>query len=322
MGRRGLEALDHLRGGQGVGHHGGGQRERAGIEGFGGGLKHVAAVEHAHDLVGAAVAQGQARAARDAEPIQDRRARLLRLGDLDLAPGGHQPARGAVGEAHDAGDHLGLGALHHARALGLGDHHADLLVADPVLAPAGSAEKREDRPPRAVEEPDEGRRPDRERPHRGGHARRDGLGPGEGDLLRNEFARDQREVGDRQHDETDAKAIREARRHPERGQGVREARAERGAREGARQDPHEGDADLDRGEEPPRILGKAKGHRRAALAAFGPDLQARGARGDHRELGHGEHPVEGDQREDDGDLEEHGSALKGGVRRRRKGRGA
>ena len=77
------------------------------------------------------------------------------------------------------------------------------------------------------------------------------------------------------------------------------------AREGARQDADEGDADLDRGEEAARILHEGRGPTLAPGAAWlGHGLQARAAGGDDGKFRESEDAVQGDESDDDDQFEQ------------------
>ena len=80
--------------------------------------------------------------------------------------------------------------------------------------------------------------------------------------------------------------------------------AQRGAREGAGQDADEGDADLDRGQEPARILHENQGRAGAGAALLGHGLEAGAAGGDDGEFGKSEDAVEGDESESDDQFEQ------------------
>jgi hypothetical protein len=74
---------------------------------------------------------------------------------------------------------------------------------------------------------------------------------------------------------------------------------QRGTGEGACQNAHQGDADLDGREEAPGIFRQGKCGRCARLASFGHAAQARAAGGDHRKLGEGKDPVQHNENEND-----------------------
>ena len=65
------------------------------------------------------------------------------LQPFDLSARGHQRAYGAVGEPHHAFHHVAFARFDHAGALGLGDDHPDLLVADPGRSLGPLAENEE-----------------------------------------------------------------------------------------------------------------------------------------------------------------------------------
>ncbi len=80
--------------------------------------------------------------------------------------------------------------------------------------------------------------------------------------------------------------------------GSREGFGDRCTAEGAGEDADQGDADLDRGQEPRRLLGQLDSGGRAGVALVCPLAQA-GLAGRHDgNLGHGQHAVEQEQQGD------------------------
>jgi hypothetical protein len=74
---------------------------------------------------------------------------------------------------------------------------------------------------------------------------------------------------------------------------------------GAGQDADQGDADLHGRKETGGMFGEAKGDLGAAIPSVGLALQSGPPRGDHREFGHGEDPVQQNEEQNDGEREEY-----------------
>ena len=224
-------------------------------------------------------------------------------------PGRHQAARRPVGDPHDAGDHLAFGAVHGARAFGLGDDQANLLVADPARLASGLPEQGQHQLARPVEHPDQRGGDAGDDPHHRGHARGDLFRRAQGDLLGHQFADDQRQIGDRHHHRPDTDRLREGGRHAGLDQACGEARTQRRAGEGARKDADQRDADLHAGQEAAGILGQPDGRRGPLAALVGQQLQPRGAGRDDGQFGHRQKAVDQRQQNDDRNLEVHGLQL-------------
>ena len=150
-------------------------------------------------------------------------------------------------------------------------------------------EKRE-RPHRRVRQPgDELQRPRQ-------HAR-DTLRVEKGDPLGHELSENHRCDGDPGHD--DPQRCRVGVRPDPRDSGEALLQALRHGRSADHpgQNPDDGDPDLDGGEEVAGLVRERQRRTRTGPSLVDPLLQAAFARRDHRHLGHGEHAVEEDQRE-------------------------
>ena len=102
---------------------------------------------------------------------------------------------------------------------------------------------------------------------RGAMAQAMALRVAQGELLGHQLADDDGEIGDEADHDAVAQGLGGALGHALGQEDVGQPAAERGAREGAGQDADEGDADLDRGQEPARILHENQGR---AGARSGP----------------------------------------------------
>ncbi len=154
---------------------------------------------------------------------------VIDIDQLDLAPWGHQRSRGPVRQPHDARNHRGFFALDHAGALRLGKNGLDLLIGDAVATLSGLPEKAEHQTAGRIEKPDQRQGELRENGHRRGDFAGHCLGRAERNLLRHEFTDDQREIGDRHDDCSDAEGVGQPLGHALGDQPVREAGAERRA---------------------------------------------------------------------------------------------
>ena len=114
---------------------------------------------------------------------------------------------------------------------------------------------------------------------------RDRLGRAQSELLGDELADHQREIGgERDHDD-EADIVRPLGAHPEGLDPLAHRLAERGARDGAGDDPDQGDAELHRGEELARVGGQQDRHFGALVALLGRHPEPRRASRDDGELG-------------------------------------
>ena len=118
------------------------------------------------------------------------------------------------------------------------------------------------------------------------------------DAFGNQFAEDDREVGDRDDDSDLRRDGRRAQRNAQSGQLSAEFRRQRVAGVNTRENADQGDADLYGREEPVGVFGQFQGLAGACAALPGLHLQIRAAGRYERDLRHGEQPVEQDQQED------------------------
>ncbi len=201
-------------------------------------------------------------------------------------------------------DHLALALLDDAGGLGLGDDRAEFLLGDGMVAVARLAEQAEDQRARLVERPGERRRHPGQDDHRRGDGAGDRLGRAQRELLGDELAGDQRDIGRDDDDDAEAELRRGVRRQrQERGEALGGRPGEAGPRERAVEDRDEGDADLRRRQEAGRVLGQRQRRRRTGPAGGGEPAQPRPPRRDDGELGHAEKAVERDQREHDNGID-------------------
>jgi hypothetical protein len=194
-----------------------------------------------------------------------------------------------------------------SRATGGGLRHerADVVFRHRRLAPAPEAEHPEDQLGRAGEQPHDRSADPRQPAHRSRHPGSDRLGVGEREPLGHQLAQHDGEKGDHGDDERERHSpgvgSDDRDSGEQRGQLLRDGRPAERAGEGA----HQGDADLDGGEE----LGGLGGERQRGLgpevARFGTQCEPGPPGGDHGQLGHGEDAVERQQGDDDEQLDQY-----------------
>ena len=237
------------------------------------------------------------------QQLAERRRLGLEVDPVDLGARRHHRAHGAVAEPHDAGDHAALVRFDGAVMLGLGDQHLDLLVGDALLALLALAEQIEDGAAGNVEQPGQRCGDLGEHGHEGCGAHRDRLGIAQRDLLGNELADDQRDIGDDRHDDADAEGAGHPVGNAIVDEQVAQALAERGAGEGAGEHADQRDADLHGRQEAAGIGAELE---RAAGAAHVPvdhRFQPGRAGRDDRQFGHGEQAVDDDEDDHRADFE-------------------
>jgi len=117
-----------------------------------------------------------------------------------------------------------------------------------------------------------------------------------------EFADDDREIGDRRHDDERRQGACAAGFESPPGEARGYRLGQHGLADDAIEDADRGDADLHGRHEAGWILSQCQRRRRTAVATLGSGLQARAARGDERDLRHRKQSVENDQGAKDGDF--------------------
>jgi len=200
-----------------------------------------------------------------------------------------------------------LVAFDHAGRGGLGDHGLDLLFSHPLLGLAGLAQQSQHGLARDVEQPDHRRADGRNQLHGrrdpGGYA----LGIAQGDLLGHQLAQDQGNIGDGHDNHANADDIGDIVGNADGFEPVGEPEAQGGAGKSARQDTHQGDADLYRRQELARVLSERDGNGGAVIALVGHGAQARGTGGDNGQFRHGQQAVDDGQNDDDQNFYEQGT---------------
>jgi hypothetical protein len=141
-----------------------------------------------------------------------------------------------------------------------------------------------------------------QRRHRRGHERGHPLGIGERDLLRHELADDEREVGDGRDYRGHRDRLCGSGSKPERLEIAGEVLSQGGASKGASEHANERDPDLHAREEASLVLKQTQSGSSAGTACLGHNNEARPARGDDGELGHGEEAVEDNQEGNNAEL--------------------
>ena len=175
------------------------------------------------------------------------------IGSLDVdhahfVPRRHHGADRQVAKPHHARDHFLFAGLQHAGIFGFDDEGADLLLADLFFGIAPVTEQPEQRLARAIQQPHQRQRNRRQQHHRRRHPDGHGLGIAQRDLLRHQFADDQRSIGDDGDNDADADRVRETLRQPAFHQPCGETQPQCGAGQGAGQHADQGNPDLHGGE--------------------------------------------------------------------------
>ena len=184
---------------------------------------------------------------------------------------------------------------------GFGYQHLDLFVGDLFLAFAAKAEQPQNGAAGDVEHENNGSCDLGEHRHERRGTRGNTLGVSQGDLLRHQFADDQRGIGDDRHDDADTDGVGETRADTGIGQEIGEALAQRSARKSTRQNTHQRDADLDGRQEFAWIGAELQRARRTADMAVDHRLEPRRTGRDDGEFGHCQkavHAVESDHDSD------------------------
>ncbi len=189
----------------------------------------------------------------------------------------------------------------------LGDEHFDLLLGDGRFVVRFAGEEEQDGAGGKSEDGDDRRAEPGEGAHGLGYKGGDRFGIGEGDVLGNEFAEDQREIGDGEDDDGDGDGFTVLVEDRDGIQVGTELLRQRGSAESPGEGADHGDADLNRGEKVVWIFGECKGHRRAFAAIAGALAEPGFARRDDGHLRHGKEAVGQNQEKEERDFERSGA---------------
>ena len=255
-------------------------------------------VDHAQQFVETSLADGVAVVGSAGHRLADLRRIGRRVDPYQFAAVGHDRLHRAVAQREDAAHDLLLDRLHLTVLGSFLDDRADFRLGDLALGlvqPQQACDAR-----RAFgEQPHEGRRHERKRPHGACHDLRGPFGGVHADAFGDQFAEDDREVGDRDDDRDLRRDGRRAQRNAQPGQLSAEFRRQRVAGVDTRENADQGDADLYGREEPVGVFGQFQGLTGACAALPGLHLQIRAAGRNECDLRHGEQPVEQDQQQND-----------------------
>ena len=238
-----------------------------------------------------------------AKRLADRRDGIGEVDHVDLAARRHHCADRPVAEAHHAGDHFLLAGFEHAGIFGFHDQRADFILGHGLGGFAALAEQIKHCLAGRIQQPHDGRRNAGDERHRRSDAHRHRFGVAQRHLFRDEFADDQRGVGDQRDHDADTGCVRDAFAQARLDQPRRKALAERRAGKRAGQDADQGDADLDGGEEAAGVRGQRKRALRSMDAFLSQGRQPRGAGGHDGQFRHGEQAVDDDQDRGDPEFE-------------------
>jgi hypothetical protein len=266
----------------------------------------------ADDVAQAAAANREARAFGLQHLAQVLFARVLEVEVHDVGARRHQRRDLPVVEAEDVADHRPLLLVDDTGLRAFLDELLDLFLGHGVQRGVAHADHPQQHVRRRREQANEGPG-DLGEPHdRQGDAPRDPLGRHLPKALRNQFAEHDREVG---HDDDDQGGGAQAGGgglDTEVDEPLRQRSGECRLAHDAAQDSDRRDADLDRREEPGRVLVQREGGRGPAVALLDERLQATAPRGHQRDLRHREHAVDEDEPEQEEDFEWHRTRLRTG----------
>jgi len=224
----------------------------------------------------------------------------------DFHAGRHHRPHPADVEPQDVLHELQFRSLEHPLLGSLLHQDLDLLLRHRRLARSPHPEEPQDPFRGQAQQAHQGLREQREPVHRPGDPDRNGLRVQHRDALRHQLAHDQGDVRDDHHHQRESDALGVRRGERPALQPIPEGLGEARLTDGTEQDPDTGDPHLDGRQEARRLTGqleRAGGPRPAVLRHV---LQTHAARGDDRELGHGEQSVQGDEQQEKKDFGQHG----------------
>ncbi len=206
----------------------------------------------------------------------DRLRRLREIDHADLVTRRHHSTDRQVAEPHHTRDHFLLARLQHAGVFRLDDERADFILAHFLLGVAALAEQPEQRLAGTIENPDQRQGYFGEHDHRGRDLHGHRLGIAQCNLLRHQFADDERRIRDQSHHCADADRVGDRLRQSECFQPLRGTRAERRARKRAGCHADQCDTDLDGRQKFSGVGCESERATRTAHALFDESHQPRG----------------------------------------------
>ena len=182
--------------------------------------------------------------------------------------------------------------------MGLGQKAVHLFFGHPIGAGPTLAQEPQNPPTRPVQKPNQRGGTARQHQHRGGHGDRQLFRIAQRQLLRHQLAHDQRDIGDDHHHHPNPQIGGPVRIDPTVHQRLCQPRAQGRPGQGTRQNADQSDADLNRGQKPPRMLAQPQGSSGTAALGF-QRAKAGGTRGYNGQFRHGQHAIQADQAKDD-----------------------
>ena len=265
-------------------------------------LEEVFEVDHADEFVELPVGDGVKTVRVAVDPFANLVGRHGDVDPDDFTAGRHHRVDRAVAERKDASYDLLFDHAHFAVVDALLDDRTDLLLRYLVVR-LFEAQQSGDRRGAARKQPYERRGRHRECTHRPRDGAGDLLGRVHADTLGNEFAEDERQVGDDDDDRHLGRDRRRAQGNTQQSEFTAEFRSQRIAGVDTREDADERDADLDGREELVGILDDPERALRAGVSLPGTQFEVGTAGRDQCDFRHGEDAVEQDQQDDDDDFQ-------------------
>ncbi len=228
--------------------------------------------------------------------------RTLQVEVDDVGARDHQRAEQAFVEAEDVAHHLVFLALDHASLGAFFQQGADFLFGEDRGGLLAFAHH----PQQAVggqrQQHDEGAGQPRQQADRARYRTCDALRMELRQALGNQFADDDRDIGDDDHHQCGGADEADVLVQPQRLQPDDQRCGESGLADDAAEDADRGDADLHRRQVARRRVAEFDGDRRGLVAFVGQASQPRAACSREGELGHREQPVEHDQEKKEEDF--------------------
>ena len=215
----------------------------------------------------------------------------------------HDLVHAALAELQDAADHLLFLGLDGALLPSPFHEDAQLLAGDGVVRHVADAEQSGDAVRDGRQQPDHGCEEQAQELDGPGQRERVALGVGQGQRLGHQLAEDDGHEADHEGHDEQGQDVRGRLQRTDGAQAVGHVAGDAGTGEGSRQEAHEGDAQLDGGQQATRALGHATHASSARIALVAELADAAAAHRHERDLRRHEDGVDEDEESDDDDLE-------------------
>ena len=217
-------------------------------------------------------------------------------------PRSHEVASGEFVEFENALDHLFFGFLENTGAQALINQDTDFFLGNNGFLCFSNSHGGHEEIAREIEKVHQGRKKFCQAEHRAGQGRRDTLGIIQSDAFGNEFSDNDGEVSDGSYDDDEGQEVGVIFECGDFFEKLCQAVADSRAAQGAGEDSHKGDADLDGGKKFARGIGEGEGEAGSAIAFIGHALEARLSGGHHGDLRHGKEAVRQQKQQNENDL--------------------